>query len=67
MKARFQIVIDGDVVLDTELQVRNKFVALHELLERCGVSYRPEQFKNRGDWVQFTNNEATYRTSTRYG
>lgn len=67
MKARFQIVVDGDTVLDTELQVRNKFAALHELLRRCGITYDPAQFKQRGDWVQFTNNEATYRTSTKFG
>lgn len=67
MKARFQIVVDGEVTLDTELQVRNRFTALHELLKLCGVTYNPAQFKERAGWVTFTNNGATYRTSTRFG
>jgi hypothetical protein len=65
MKARFQIITDGEVVLDTELQVRNRWTALHELLKLCGVEYDPAQFKERGNWVEFKTNLGTYRTSTR--
>jgi len=67
VKARFQIITDGETVLDTELTVRNRYAALHELLKLCGVDYDPSQFKHRGDWVQFSTKDATYRTSTRYG
>lgn len=68
MKARFQIIMpDGEKVLDTELVVRNRFTALHELLKLCGVQYDPSQFKFRGDWVQFKTDAATYRTSTKFG
>ncbi len=67
MKARFQIVVDGDTVLDTELQVRNKFTALHELLKVCRVEYNPEQFKEKAGWVELKTTLATYRTSTKFG
>lgn len=67
MKARFQIVTEGEVVLDTELTVRNKWTALHELLGVCGVTYNPDRFKQRGDWVQFELGSTIYRTSTKFG
>lgn len=67
MKARFQIITEGEVVLDTELTVRNKWTALHELLGVCGVTYNPTRFKERGDWVQFELGKTIYRTSTKFG
>ena len=67
MKARFQIITEGEVVLDTELTVRNKWTALHELLGVCGVTYNTTRFKERGDWVQFELDTTIYRTSTKFG
>jgi hypothetical protein len=67
MKARFQIIDHKDgLVLDTELTARNRFTALHELLKVYGVQYDPAQFKERKGWVEFKDDHATYRTSTRY-
>jgi hypothetical protein len=67
MKARFQILVGGVTCLDTELQVRNRWTALHELLLLCGVPYDATQFKERHGWVQFETDEGIYRTSTRFG
>lgn len=67
MRARYQIIQDGTTVLDTELQVRNRFTALHELLGQCGVTYNPDRFKMRGDWLTFELGSTVYRTSTKYG
>jgi hypothetical protein len=67
MKARFQIIEGDKVILDTELQVRNRFTALHELLKLCGVTYDPGDFKERKGWVEYKTDKGTYRTTTRFG
>lgn len=67
MRARFQIITEDGTVLDTELQVRNRFTALHELLRLSGVKYDPAEFSERKGWVQFQTPGALYRTSTRFG
>ena len=67
MRARFQIIEDNSVILDTEMQVRNRFSALHELLRQSQVKYDPGQFKEKAGWVIFKSGHITYRTSTRFG
>jgi hypothetical protein len=68
MRARYQIThVTEGVVLAAELQSRNKWTALHELLKVSGVEYDPAEFKERGDWVQFVKGEFTYKTSTKFG
>ncbi len=68
MKTRFQIVDHKDgIVLDTVLESRNRFSALHELLRLSGIHYNPAQFKERAGWVEFRGAYATYKTSTRFG
>ncbi len=68
MKTRFQIVDHKDgIVLDTVLESRNRFSALHELLRLSGIHYNPAQFKERAGWVEFRGAYATYKTTTRFG
>ena len=68
MKARFQIIEGGQTTLDTVLEVRNNYAAMHELLGMYGVQYNPERIQKRGDWLYFnTGQDTLYRTSTRFG
>ena len=69
MQVRNQVIKDGKVELDIMLPSRNVFVGLHELLKFHSVTYRPEQFVERGGWVQFSSNGTVYRTmsSRRFG
>lgn len=67
MRVRFQVVTSECVVLNTELQARNRFVALHELLKKNNVPYNPTQFCEKEGWLQFNSNGTLYRTSSRFG
>lgn len=69
MKARFQIIEGDKVVLDTTLQVRNRFAALHELLKSQGITdYDPAQFYEREGWTRYCGyNGNIYQTTTRFG
>jgi hypothetical protein len=68
MRTRFQILEAEKVLLDTEMQSRSRFTALHELLKSQGLEYDPGQFYQKGDWLCYTGYSGNlYRTSTRMG
>lgn len=68
MRTRYQIIEGDEVILDTELQARNRYAGLHELLKAQDFDYDPGQFYQRGDWLCYTGYSGRlYRTSTRMG
>ena len=61
MMVRNQIIEDGSVTLDVMWPSRTDYSALHNLLIANGVSYSPNQFFRRGDWVCFKSDNIIYR------
>lgn len=68
MKVRFQVINKGEKVVDTVLQCRNRFAAMHELLDAHDVQYNPSKLQERGDWLNhYAGDDVLYRVSTRFG
>jgi len=61
MNMRNQIIENGVVTLDVTMPSRTDYSALHHLLTANGVSYSPNQFFRRGDWVCFKSDNIIYR------
>lgn len=67
MRVRYETLDCGIRTMDTVLEARNKFSALHELLTSHGVQYDTNRFKEKAGWVQYTVGGMVYRTSTKFG
>lgn len=68
MKVRYQIVEAGQITLDTVMESRNKYAAMHDLLTNYGLPYNPRFLQERKGWLNFyRGDDRLFRVSTKFG
>lgn len=68
MKTRFQVIEGGVTTLDTVMESRNRYSAMHTLLTNYQLPYNPSFLQERGDWLNYyRGDDRLFRVSTKFG